>query len=142
MASTRRAELRWRRMIHCALGCGDVPGQPDNGDWQRHYAAMHLGVRQDERTPEQWEHAAEHLIREAARTGAEFTVADVLAPLGAHPIPGRRQFVNGQITNRLAGDGWIRHAPRDAAQSTKPTSNSSLVRRWVGTDKATGRTAA
>lgn len=125
-------------MLHCKLGCGDTPGTTIT-DWRHHYIAVHLGVTEDTRTAEQWESAAEHLIRAAAATGHPFLVADILRPIGEHPTPGRRQYVNGQITNRIAGEGWIRHAPDSAAQSTKPTSNSSLVRRWVGTDRATGK---
>lgn len=90
-------------------------------------------------TAEQWEHHADRMIRAAAAAGIEFVISEVLAPLGDHPTPGRRQFVNGRITNTIAGEGLIEHA--DAQKSLKPTSNKSLVYRWVGTDKARSNAA-
>lgn len=115
-------------VIVCRLCDRTLPGTTISG-WRAHYLNVHQGVTGD-RTPDQWERAAEHLIRHAADTGHEFTIADVLAPLGAHPTPGRRQFVNGQIANRLAAEGVIVHA--DVQQSTKPSTRRSLVYRWVG----------
>lgn len=126
-------------MLHCKLGCGDTAGTTIT-DWRAHYIAVHLGVVEDTRTAEQWETAAEHLIREAARTGREFFVADVLKPLGPHPTPGRRQYVNGPIAQRIAGEGLITVA--DTGHSPKSTTKSSLVHKWVGTEKATGKRAA
>ena len=125
-------------MIRCRICNGEFPGTT-TADWISHDAAKHQAKPT---TPQQWEKEAELRILIAARSGVPFLVADVLKPLGEHPEPDRRQFVNGTITSGIARDGWICYAPDGAAQSTKAATKSSLVRRWVGTEKATGRTVA
>lgn len=99
--------------------------------WKAHCEAAHAP---SPLVAERWELLAHQLICDAARSGREFLISDVLEPLGPHPTPGKRAYINGRITQVVAGDGLIRQV--DAQKSTKQTSNKSLVFRWSGTDKA------
>ena len=116
----------------------EIPGRTVE-DFYAHFNPVHFWVPVTGHTPATWERAAEQLIREHAKSGVAFTIAEALASLGPHPDPAQAQFAPGRITGALASAGVIQHAEQQATQSLKETSHRSLVRVWIG---ATERTAA
>lgn len=111
-------------MVRCDLCATTFPGE--DAEWDAHYLAVHMAPL----TPTVCESQALGLIKAAARSDRTFTIFSVIAPLGPHPEPDRRQSIVGILTRRLSSQGLIEAV--GAVESTKPSTNASLVKTWRG----------